>query len=336
MPHTSVIPSLTLSNGVAMPALGLGTYRLKGEACRRAVKDAILEGYRLIDTAAVYKTKVKNEEDIGAVIHELLQAGVVRREELFITTKIAPRDQGEEKAYAAALESLRKLGPSVGCTETLTCTLPVHNSLTTPTTTDIDLLLIHWPGTQGLPITSPQNASNRHGTYRALERLHAEQKARAIGVSNFTIPHLQSLLAVCTIPPHVNQFEFHPLLYATQAELVAFCGRHGIQMQAYSSFGEGRLVGLEEGRMVVEGVEEVLRRKGADRGGGAVTRAQVLLKWGMERCGGVVPKASNRERLRENLGSVDVKLSPEELDLIDRATEGSEDVRFCWDPNAVL
>ncbi|KAJ3037362.1 hypothetical protein HK097_003531, partial [Rhizophlyctis rosea] len=139
-----------------MPVLGLGTYRLKGETCRRVVREAVLEGYRLIDTASVYK----NEEDIGIAIAELINGGVVRREELFVTTKISPRDQGTQKAHAAALESLRKLGPAVGY---------------------IDLLLIHWPGTAKLPPTHHLNATNRLETYTVLEHLLSTNLTRSIG-----------------------------------------------------------------------------------------------------------------------------------------------------------
>ncbi|KAJ3293894.1 hypothetical protein HK104_004123 [Borealophlyctis nickersoniae] len=301
MSPTQFMPTVQLSNGVSMPALGLGTYRLKGEACRRAVKDAIEAGYRLIDTASVYK----NEEDIGITLAALMKVGTIKREDLFITTKIAPKDMGEEKTYNAALESLRKLGLDY-----------------------VDLLLIHWPGTQGLPLHNPKNITNRLATWTALERLHKSRKARCIGVSNFTAEHIRHLVShpSTTVHPHVNQIEFHPMLYRTQVGVVQECRKWGVKVQGYSVFGEGRLV---DGSVNLGGAEVV-----ADRVGASI--AQVLVKWALARCdGGAVIKASSKERMVENLGAVRLHIERKDLALIDETMKDTEDTRFCWDPTPI-
>ena len=146
--------SVKLRSGARIPLMGLGTYQLKKEAAENAVMWAIRAGYRLIDTARVYR----NEKYIGRGIK---RAGVSRKD-LWITSKVPPNEQGEERAYAAVLDSLVNLE-----------------------TDYIDLVLIHWPGTAKIPLDSPANRESRQGTWNALVRLQAEGKVRHIGTSNF-------------------------------------------------------------------------------------------------------------------------------------------------------
>ncbi|TPX62885.1 hypothetical protein PhCBS80983_g00166 [Powellomyces hirtus] len=278
-----------------MPVIGLGTYRSKGDNCRNVVKEAIRCGYRLIDTAAVYK----NEEAVGAAVAELIALGEVAREDLFITTKISPRDQGYEKAYSAALESLH-----------------------------LDCLLLHWPGSSGRRVDDPRNMANRHESWRALERLYAEKKVRAIGVSNFNQYHLENLLgeAGATIVPHVNQFEFHPAIYPIQASLTFYLEAKEIQPQAYSSFGEGALL---NGSTIIKGVLEIAEARKA-------TVAQVLLKWAMQHGFLVIPKTTSSQRLAENLASGDIELSPEDMIILNSSFTLESAQRFCWDSTFIV
>ncbi|KAI8802371.1 aldo-keto reductase [Cladochytrium replicatum] len=292
------VPSCQLANGVSMPVLALGTYRLKGESAQRVLTEAIEIGYRSIDTASVYK----NEADLGFALRELLSKAKITREELFITTKIAPRDQGEEKAYKAVLDSLSRLGPDIRY---------------------LDLVLIHWPGTQGLHVESPKNIENRLGTWRALERHLREQRVRAIGVSNFTIAHLESLCKVARVIPHVNQFEMHPLL--DQRDLVQYCLSNGIKVQAYSPLGEGRFV---NGDVEIAELGRIAERYG-------VSKAQVLIRWGTAKGAAVVVKASSRERLMENFASFSIRLNEKDVGLLESAGAGMGEMRFCWDPTKV-
>ncbi|KAJ7307434.1 hypothetical protein JRQ81_009453 [Phrynocephalus forsythii] len=230
-----------LNSGTPMPLLGLGTFRLKGEEVVRRSLDAALEnGYRLVDTAAVYG----NEAALGRALRELLPRHGLSRGDVFLTSKLSPRDHGEGPAEAACLASLEQLGCDY-----------------------LDLYLIHWPGTQGRPQDDAGNRERRQESWRALERLHQAGKLKAIGVSNYTLRHLKELLAGCRVPPAVLQVELHPQL--AQPDLLDFCRQQGIHVQAYSSLGTGRLVEQPE-------VVEVARRRGR-------TPAQVLLRWALQR-----------------------------------------------------
>lgn len=165
--------TVTLHNGVEMPWLGLGVFKMKeGEEAVSSVRSAIEQGYRSIDTAAIYG----NEEGVGQAIKE----SGVPREKLFITTKVWNSNQGFETTVAAFEESMKKLG--------------LHY---------LDLYLIHWP--------VPAKGKYKE-TWKALEYLYKAGKIRAIGVSNFQVSHLEDLIADCEVVPMVNQVEYHPRL----------------------------------------------------------------------------------------------------------------------------
>ncbi|MFE6799431.1 aldo/keto reductase [Paenibacillus chitinolyticus] len=196
----------TLHNGVKMPWLGLGVFKVEeGPELVEAVKTAIKNGYRSIDTAAVYG----NEEGVGQGIREGLAETGLSREDLFVTSKVWNADQGYESTLQALEVSLRKLGLDY-----------------------LDLYLIHWP-VQG----------KYKDTWRALEAIYESGKARSIGVSNFHVHHLQDLLQDAKIKPMVDQIEFHPCL--TQEELRAYCREQGIQFEAWSPLMQGELLDNE-------------------------------------------------------------------------------------------
>lgn len=193
----------TLSNGVEMPWLGLGVFRVEeGQELVDAVKIAIKNGYRSIDTAAIYG----NEVGVGQGVREAMEEFGIKREELFITSKVWNSELGYESALAAYEESLKKLGLEY-----------------------LDLYLIHWP------VEGKYNEA-----WRALETLYKEGKVKAIGVSNFHIHHFEDLLKGAEIKPMVNQVEYHPKL--TQQELLAYCKEQGIQMEAWSPLMAGQLL----------------------------------------------------------------------------------------------
>ncbi|KAJ3334223.1 hypothetical protein HDU76_006595 [Blyttiomyces sp. JEL0837] len=263
---------------------------------RNVLTAGIEVGYRSIDTAQVYR----NEQDIGDLLAEMIADNRIKREEIFITTKISPRNAGEEKAYASVLESLAKLK-----------------------TEYIDLMLIHWPGSQGLPLNSPKNAENRKGTWKTLERLKREGKLRQIGVSNFTIRHLRELLSYAEISP---AFEIHPLCYPQ--ETIALCRENGIQVQAYSSLGEGNL--LDESNPSLAPIGDIATKHKA-------SRAQVLLKWALQLEIAVIPKSSSTERVKQNYDLHFFKLDEEDMETLSHLTsaEGLSYKKYCWDPETV-
>ncbi|MFE0426630.1 aldo/keto reductase, partial [Streptomyces sp. NPDC058953] len=194
----SKVPTITLNNGVEMPRLGFGVWQVPDDEAVRAVGTAIEAGYRSIDTAAVYE----NETGTGQAI----AASGVPRGELFVTTKLWNSDQGYDAALRAFDASLARLG-----------------------TDYVDLYLIHWP--------VPQR--DRYvETWRAFEKILAEGRARAIGVSNFLPEHLDRLVGESSVVPAVNQIELHPQFQ--QAASRAAHQRHGVVTEAWSPLGQGK------------------------------------------------------------------------------------------------
>ncbi|MEK5145810.1 aldo/keto reductase [Psychrobacillus sp. FSL K6-4615] len=197
----------TLHNGVEMPLLGLGVFRVEdGQELIDAVKIAIKNGYRSIDTAAIYG----NEVGVGQGIRKGIEEGNIAREDLFITSKVWNSELGYEETIAAYEESLTKLGLEY-----------------------LDLYLIHWP------VEGKYKAA-----WKALETLYKEGHVKAIGVSNFQIHHLEDLMKDAEINPMINQVEYHPRL--TQKELHNFCREHQIQLEAWSPLMAGQLLDNEE------------------------------------------------------------------------------------------
>ncbi|GCE40082.1 oxidoreductase of aldo/keto reductase family, subgroup 1 [Rhodococcus wratislaviensis] len=172
MTEATTIPSVTLSNGVVMPAIGFGVFQIPDDAMDATVRHALAAGYRAFDTAPMYG----NERSLGRA---LTDSGVPR-EELFVTTKVSNEDQGYQSTLDAVEKSVARLGLDY-----------------------VDLCLIHWP--------APARGTYLD-TWRALEQLHAAGLVRAIGVSNFQADHLDRLLEVAAVRPMVNQIEIHPLL----------------------------------------------------------------------------------------------------------------------------
>ncbi|MED1865376.1 aldo/keto reductase [Fictibacillus nanhaiensis] len=194
--------SVTLSNGVKMPWVGLGVFQVENDlTVIDSVKAAIRNGYRSIDTAAIYE----NEEGVGQGIKEAMNEVGLSREELFITSKLWNADQGYESTIAAFHESLKRLDLEY-----------------------LDLYLIHWP-VEG----------KYTETWRALETLYLEGKVKAIGVSNFQIHHLEKLMTTSKIKPMINQVELHPCL--SQKSLREFSKSQGIQIQAWAPLMQGQL-----------------------------------------------------------------------------------------------
>ncbi|MEU6391001.1 aldo/keto reductase [Streptomyces sp. NPDC046939] len=253
----STLPTVTLNNGVTMPQLGFGVFQVPDDETTAAVATALEAGYRSIDTAAIYG----NERGVGRALAE---SGIAR-EELFVTTKLWNADQGYDTTLAAFDASLDKLGLD-----------------------HVDLYLIHWP-TPARDLYAD--------TWRALEKLYADGRARAIGVSNFQPAHLERLLAEGSVVPAVNQIELHPGLQ--QRELRDFHARHGIVTEAWSPLAQGAV--LKD-----EAVTAIAARHGK-------SPAQVVLRWHLQIGNVVIPKSVTETRIRENLDVFDFELSADEL-----------------------
>ncbi|RED58146.1 aldo/keto reductase [Cohnella lupini] len=193
----------TLHNGVQMPWFGLGVFKAEeGSEVVDSVRTAIKQGYRSIDTAAIYR----NESGVGRGIREGLAETGLSREDLFITSKVWNADLGYKSTLAAYEASLAKLGLDY-----------------------LDLYLIHWPV-----------KGKYKEAWRALEAIYADGRVKAIGVSNFNIHHLEDVMKDAKVSPMVNQVEYHP--YLSQQELLAFCQAHNIQLEAWSPLMQGGLL----------------------------------------------------------------------------------------------
>ncbi|MGY0459053.1 aldo/keto reductase [Kitasatospora sp. cg17-2] len=255
--NTPAIPTVTLNNGVEIPRLGFGVFQVPDEETTAAVSTALEAGYRSIDTAAIYG----NEAGVGRA----LAASGLPREELFVTTKLWNADQGYDATLRAFDASLDKLGLE-----------------------QLDLYLIHWPApAQDLYLDS----------WRAVERLTAEGRIRAAGVSNFQPAHLRRLLDHSGLVPAVNQVELHPGLQ--QAELRAFHAEHGIATEAWSPLAQGAV--LDD-----PAVTAIAARTGR-------APAQVVLRWHLQLGNIVIPKSVTPDRIRQNLDVLDFELTDEEM-----------------------
>lgn len=216
-----------------------------------------------------------NERDVG----EAVRASGVARGEVFVTTKLWNDDQGYDTALRAFDASLERLGLDY-----------------------VDLYLVHWPV-----------AGKRLESWRALEKIFADKRARAIGVSNFLVSHLEELLGKAKVVPAVNQIEVHPFLQ--QRETRAFCEKHAIVVEAYSPLTHGEKIN----HPVISDVARRTKR----------TNAQVLLRWGVQHGMAVLPKSVNGARIAENAKIFDFVLGAEEMKKLDALEEGAA---TGWDP----
>ncbi len=256
----------TLANGVKMPCIGLGTYQSPDAVASAAVKDAMAAGYRLIDTAAAYG----NERGVGQGI----RISGVPREEIFVTSKLRNAAHGYQATLEAFDMTLSRLGLRY-----------------------LDLYLIHWPN----PIqyrTTWQEATI--GTWKAFEELYKAGRIRAIGVSNVMPHHIELLKEHCEILPMVNQLRLCPGV--TQPEVVAYCKKNNILVEAYSPFGTGAIFKVPQ-------MQQLAQKYGRSVG-------QICLRWSMQMGWLPLPKSANPDRVKENLNVFDFELEPEDVELI--------------------
>lgn len=290
-----------LSNGVNIPAVGFGTFAnegAKGETYA-AVTHALQTGYRHLDCAWFYQ----NEEEVGDAVRDFLaQNSNVTRADIFICTKVWNHLHEPEEVKWSINSSLQKLKMDY-----------------------IDLFLVHWPiaaesdsnhmpaiGSDGKYIIKQDLTENPEPTWRAMEELQRSGKARAIGVSNWTIGGLKKLLSYAEIKPVLNQIEIHPFLPNT--ELVKFCQEHDIMPAAYSPLGsQNQVPSTGEQVRTNPTLNEVAKRSGHDL-------AQVLLAWGLQRGYVVLPKSSTPKRIESNWQIPE--LSKEDFDAVNAVANG--------------
>ncbi|KAK4872922.1 hypothetical protein RN001_014951 [Aquatica leii] len=262
-----------LISGDLMPLIGFGTFQIRGQQLIKDVLNwALAAGYRAIDTAAVYG----NESDIGLALKDLLPKYNLQREDLFITSKLSPSDQGD-KACDAVAASIKNLQCDY-----------------------LDLYLIHWPGASGVPTESEVNAKLRSASWQSLIKAKDEGLVRNIGVSNYTVRHLTELLnSSYGVKPAVNQVEWHPGCH--QDDLKQLCVQEGILLQAYSSLGGTGNKNLIRDPTVIN----IALKLGK-------SPAQILLCWAVQQNIAIIPKARAKERIDANI-DLDFVIAEEDM-----------------------
>jgi diketogulonate reductase-like aldo/keto reductase len=270
------IPSITLNNGVELPAIGLGVFQTPPDETRAAVTAALEVGYRHIDTAAAYG----NEREVGEAVH----ASAAGRAAVFLETKIWISDYGYDQTLHGFDKSAGKLG-----------------------TGQIDLLILH----QALPSAFDKTLE----AYRALEKLYADGKVRAIGVSNFMVEHLTRLLDKASVVPAVNQIELHP--YFQQRDVQAMNAEHGILTQAWSPIGG--ITFYRDGEHTSTLQDPTIARIAQAH---AKSPAQVMLRWHIQEGRSAIPKSTKPHRIAENFDVFDFELTAQETATIDGLDTG--------------
>lgn len=292
------VPTVTLNNGRKMPIFGLGTWQAGDDpsTVEQAIRDAIDAGYRHFDCAYIYG----NEKEIGKAIREKIAEGVVKREDLFITTKLWNTDHCREDVVPACKRSVKNFGLDY-----------------------VDLYLIHWPlsyakGAEGLwpadkdgnPLMSDVDYVD---TWHGMEECVKLGLTKSIGLSNFNSEQIDRILAIAEIKPVTNQVECHPNL--NQKKLREFCAKRNITVTAYSPLGsparpwktpEDPVVPLDEPKII-----EIGKKYGK-------TPAQIILRFLVDIGTIPIPKSSSKERIKQNIDIFDFKLTPEEIAEIEK------------------
>lgn len=286
---------LTFQNGDTLPMLGLGTWKSKPGEVYHAVREAIRIGYRHIDCAAVYA----NEAEIGQALEDTMQEGEVKREELWITSKLWNTTHRRQQVRPALEKTLHDLRLDY-----------------------LDLYLVHWPVALKEHAPFPYRAEDLISldeipmteTWEGMEECLTSGLTRHIGVSNFSISKLKALKYSAVLPPEMNQIELQPLLQ--QNDMLDFCKKEGIHLTAYSPLGSRDRSAFFKDPNEPDLFENPVIKKVAAQN--HCTPAQILIAWALQRGTAVIPKSVNPERIRQNFDAANILLSSSDIDELGR------------------
>ena len=261
-----------LNNGVKMPRLGFGTAAIeKFQSTSDTVTRAITHAIKCGYRHIDTATIYGNERNVGTAIKN----SGIDRSEFFVTSKVWTTSMGYDETLAAFDTSLKTLGFDY-----------------------LDLYLIHWP-----------KADHEIPTWRAMEKLYAEKKIRAIGVSNFSIEQINELMEKCEVTPACNQVELHP--YRSQVKLRAECRAAGVEIVSYSPLGTGSWSDILDKDKPIN--SPVIKKIADDIG---KSPSQVIIAWNLLQNLPVLPKSENPKHIEDNFAAIDVSLSPEQMEKI--------------------